>query len=372
MESYKVFIGVDSLIMGGIQKSLIAFLGYIKDFCDIDIAVWYDKRQESINLPEYVNRIHVMGTESVRTAYRCYGLFSRDFSVSAFSAFRDKRWLAIPRIKKKYDIAVAYSQVSSLKYYIIDKVTAERKFAFYHNGAYVFTGKVKRFDLEYYQQYDKIFAVSAAAQKVLLEALPPLRNVTVLPNLIDVKGIRESSEEPCPEFPAGQELKLLTVGRLSPEKNPLRIIETAKLLNEKRTGFIWIVIGDGELRDALKNAIIKNHLDGKVVLVGNQLNPYRFMKRCDVYLQFSLYEADPLTVREVAVFNKPMLLSDIPGFQRCREVLNNIQLITTSEDAVRLLMQKKTKAAAENNLSNVNNEICRIIDREIFGRQVQE
>ena len=158
------------------------------------------------------------------------------------------------------------------------------------------------------------------------------------------------------------------MGRLSPEKNPLKIIETAKLLNEKKVEFIWLVVGDGELRDTLKREIRKNHLEGKVVLAGNQSNPYRFMSRCDVYLQFSQFEADPITVREAAVFNKMMILSDIPGFQQCHKIFSNIQLVVTSEDAVRALMKKKTKAAAKNDLSIINDEICRTIDREIFEK----
>ena len=158
------------------------------------------------------------------------------------------------------------------------------------------------------------------------------------------------------------------MGRLSPEKNPLKIIETAKLLDEKNVDFIWMVVGDGELRDTLKSEIEKNHLEGKVVLAGNQSNPYRFMSRCDAYLQFSLFEADPITVREAAVFNKPMILSDIPGFQKCHEIFSNIQLIGTSGDAVRSLMQGKSTVGSKNDLSIINDEICRIIDREIFEK----
>ena len=120
MKNDQVLIAVDSLMMGGIQKSLLAFLQYIKNFCDIDIVVWHDRWPEMVELPAYVNRIHVTGTESVRSAYKSYGAFSKDFLVSAFATFREKRWLGLPRIEKNYDIAIAYSHVSSLKYYIID------------------------------------------------------------------------------------------------------------------------------------------------------------------------------------------------------------------------------------------------------------
>ena len=93
MKQNRVLIATDSLMMGGIQKSLLAFLGYIRDFCEIDIVVWHDRWPETVELPAYINRIHVTGTESVRSAYKSYGFFSKDFFVSAFSTLREKRWL---------------------------------------------------------------------------------------------------------------------------------------------------------------------------------------------------------------------------------------------------------------------------------------
>ena len=372
MEKYQVFIAVDSLVMGGIQKSLLAFLQYIRDFCDIDVVVWHDRWPEMIELPTYVNRIHVTGTESVRSAYKSYGVFSKDFLVSAFAALRKKRWLALPRIKKNYDIAIAYSHVSSLKYYIIDKVSAKKKYAFFHHGAYDLNDQTRRFDSEYYPRYDQVFAASSNTKKVLLEAIPGLSNVSVIPNLIDIENIKGNGKEPCPEYPDDQKLKLLTVGRLSPEKNPLRIIETAKLLNEKQVEFIWLVVGEGELRGTMEREIKKNQLEGKVILTGNQLNPYRFMRRCDFYLQFSLFEADPITIREAAVFNKPMVLSDIPAFRQWHKKINSILLADTSSEAVQWLLHGINKGTVENNLYIMNSEICRTIDREIFMNKSSE
>ncbi len=366
MEKYQVFIAVDSLVMGGIQKSLLAFLQYIRDFCDVDVVVWHDRWPEMIELPAYVNRIHVTGTESVRSAYKSYGVFSKDFLVSAFAALRKKRWLALPRIKKNYDIAIAYSHVSSLKYYIIDKVSAKRKYAFFHHGAYDLDDQTRRFDTEYYPRYDQVFAASSCAEEALLKAIPGLDNVSVIPNLIDIESIKASGKEPCPEYPDDQRLKLLTVGRLSPEKNPLRIIETAKLLNEKQVEFIWLVVGDGELRGTMEREIKKNQLEGKVILTGNQSNPYRFMSHCEVYLQFSLFEADGITIREAALFDSHMILSDIARFRDCAKTFKNIILCHNAHDAANSVLSSMNVPIEANDIDGINNEIRRRIYREII------
>ena len=365
MEKLQVLIAIDSLVMGGIQKSMLTMIHYMKDIWDIDVLVWHKREPEAIQLPDYVNQIHVPGTESVRSAFSMYGI-SKELGFSCLSVFRKKRWLALPRLEKRFDVAIAFSHVSSLKYYLIDKVSAKRKYAFYRHGAYVYRGKIKRFDAEYYQQYNKVFAVSPFAKDVLTDALPNLNRVDVLPNLLDIENIKQFANEPCPEFPDDSRLKLLTVGRLSSEKNPLRIIEIAKRLENLNIEYIWIAVGDGDLYSVLADEIQRNELSGKVVLTGNQINPYRFMRKCDVYMQFSEFEADPGTIKEVAVFNKHMILSNISGFRNYQTVIHNMHLCDSDSEVIRCLMEVREVPVIENDLQHRNEEILQRIKTEMI------
>lgn len=371
MEKPQVLIAIDSLVMGGIQKSMLTLIHYMKDICDMDVLVWHKRDPEVLQLPDYVNRIHVPGTESVRSAFSIYGI-SKELGFSCLSVFRKKRWLALSRLEKRYDVAIAYSHVSSLKYYLIDKVSAKRKYAFYHHGSYDYDGMIKCFDAEYYPKYVNVFAVSDSAKSVLTKALPDLTNVRVLPNLLDIEHIEELAEESCPEFPDDSRLKLLTVGRLSREKNPLEIVEIAELLENCGIDYIWIVVGDGDLFNDLAAAIEEKGLTGKVVMTGNQLNPYRFMKKCDAYLQFSMFEADSLTVKEAALFNKHMVLSNIPSFRDLQTMLHNIYLFDDRDDIIRILMGIRGKTPESNNLFNSNEKVIQQIKEELLYDTMQE
>ncbi len=357
-----MLVAVDSLIMGGIAKSLAAFLSYCKETCDIDVLVWRSSLPEEVKLPDGVNRICLPGTESVRTVYKSRGVLSRDFPISLWGVLRKKRWLSVPRIRREYDIAIAYSHVSGLKYYVIDRVQAKRKYAFYHHGAYAFPESVKRLDAEYYPRYDRVFAVSEAAQTVLRAAFPALENISVLPNLIDVEGIRQSAKAPCPEYSDDCGIRLLTVGRLSPEKDPLRIIETAKLLDARGMRYRWIVVGDGVLAGTMKEEIRQNGLEEKVIPVGNQENPYRFMGKCDCYVQFSRFEADSLTVREAAALGKPMVLNDIPSFRYRSRVIRNVMLFNNEEEAVEAICKIRDLRIEETDPQAINRNACQGID----------
>ena len=371
MKKPQVLIAIDSLVMGGIQKSMLTMIHYMKDICDMDVLVWHKREPEALQLPDYVNRVHVPGTESVRSAFSIYGI-SKELGISCLSGFRKKRWLALPRLEKRYDVAIAFSHVSSLKYYLIDKVSAKRKYAFYHHGSYDYEGMVKRFDSEYYPKYNKVFAVSDFSKHILTKAFPVLNNVHVLPNLLDIEFIEKSAMDPCPEFPDDGRLKLLTVGRLSREKNPLEIVEVALLLENCGIDFVWIVVGDGDLSGDLAVAIERNGLNRKVVMTGNQLNPYRFMKKCDVYLQFSKFEADPLTVKEAAVFNKHMVLSNIPRFRDLQTMPHNIYLFDDREDIIRILMGIRGKTPEINDMFNSNEKVIQQIKEELLYDTMQE
>ena len=128
-----------------------------------------------------------------------------------------------------------------------------------------------------------------------------------------------------------------------------------------------MVVGDGELRQTLESEIRENKLEGKVVLTGIQMNPYRLMSRCDCYLQFSLYEADPVTVREAAVFDRYMILSDISGFRDCSMILKNINLCRNAEEAADMILHILDKPVDQNNLEKLNSEIVKQIYHEMFA-----
>lgn len=367
MKRPQVFIATDNLNMGGSQKSLLAFLQYIEELCDVDVLVWQKREREILTLPDTVRRINIPGGDSVRASVKRYGINSMEFVCSVLGSFRKKHWLARPRINKKYDIAIAFTDLTDLKYYVIDKVDAQKKYAVFHNGAYRCSDEVKKLDTEYYSKYDIVFAVSEYVKRLLSETFPHLGNVTVLPNRIDLDEIRKKSECPCPEFPQDDRVNLLTAIRLYPEKNPTQLIEIAKMLRDKEINYRWILIGDGPQFPEIKNKIAEYHLENSFILNGNEHNPYRLMRHCDLYVQLSLYESDSLTVREAACFNKHMILSDIPRFRDCQKEFKNIHLCKNSEEAVEAIISFYKAPQEINDMERINRKVEELIYQEILA-----
>ncbi|MBE5744189.1 MAG: glycosyltransferase [Clostridiales bacterium] len=358
----KCLIVMGYMSYGGIQKSLIDFLDAIKDKVDVDLLLW-GRTQDEMPLPSWVNVIKVPTVKSVRASLREDGLFSRSFILSCLGTLRKKRWQVMGKLKKHYDVAIAYPQVGFPKYYVIDRVSADKKYAFYHHGAYEFSGKIKEWDKEYYQKYDKLFCVSKHVQSILDKEFNVSINYDVLPCGINMDAILEKGKEPCQAFDNASGIKILTVARLSTEKNLEMGLEIAHRLVEDNVEFTWLILGEGDLRSSLEQKIAENNLCDKVFLLGNQSNPYKFMKNCDVYAQFSKFEADPITVKETAIFSKPMVLSNITAFQNTQNAVNNVTLCDTVEQAVTEIENISNKQIFQNDLSKIN---------EMFLEKVEE
>ena len=351
---------------GGVQKSLISFMDYIKEDVDIDLLLW-GRAENEIPIPSKINIINIPTVKSIREVIRSDGFFSRATLLSSLGLLKRKRWIATPRLKKKYDIAIAYTNVGFPKYYVIDKVVAEKKYAFYHHGVYEFPMQIKKWDEEYYPKYDKVFAVSEHIKEVLMNELSADIKFDVIPNYIDLDKILGMGEEVCEEMLNAKGVKILTVGRLSVEKNIIKCIEVAKELKDKEVSFTWFIAGDGDQKELISKKIEEYGLTNRVTLLGNVLNPYKYMKNCDLYAQFSAYEADPITPKELLVFNKRMVLSDIEAFNYLKNLYKNISICEEGGNrTAELIIEKLSSEVEVNDLDNLNKNFINKT-KEIIG-----
>ena len=351
---------------GGIYKSLCYFVSFLKDIVDIDLMIWSREKNE-MPLPDGVHILNIPTAKSVRASMKKDGVFSMAFFLSCLGALRKKRWRVMPRLKEQYDIAISYTNGGYPKYFVIDKVSARKKYSFYHNGAYKVSDQIKELDEEYYPKFDKIFAVSRHVKELLLKELSSEIIFDVIPNFIDYKKIVKLGEEVCSEMSSVKGSKILTVSRLSVEKNILKCVDVARVLKTRGVDFTWFIAGDGDQRELIAKRIEEYSLSDNVILLGNVLNPYKYMRNCDLYAQFSVFEADPITLKEVLAFNKLMVLSDIEAFDCYKRQFGNISLCENDvEKTAELIIDNLSKRATLNRLDAINDEFKEKI-KDIIG-----
>ena len=71
----------------------------------------------------------------------------------------------------------------------------------------------------------------------------------------------------------------------------------------------WYVVGYGGDELLIRKAIAETGMEKHFVLVGKQINPYPYIKACDIYVQPSRYEGKAVTVREAQILGKSVAIT---------------------------------------------------------------
>ncbi|MBI1861773.1 MAG: glycosyltransferase family 4 protein [Deltaproteobacteria bacterium] len=165
--------------------------------------------------------------------------------------------------------------------------------------------------------YDKIICVSDHVRETLADRCPLIRSKLVtIPNGVDLAGF---SLKPRPlSFP----LRLITVCRISPEKNLIHILRALKDLRDRGVPFTWTHVGNGpdEHRQPLLD-FAKNNALKEVTFAGFTADVKAALAGADVFVSSSLTEGHPVSVLEAMAAGMVTVVSDIPPHRQISESL---------------------------------------------------
>jgi glycosyltransferase involved in cell wall biosynthesis len=144
----------------------------------------------------------------------------------------------------------------------------------------------------------------------------PHAETTIVPNGVDVGRFDSGSRwNSCDVVVTGR-IRVVTVGSLTPAKDPLLWIRVAEACRATAT-FEWV--GDGPMRGEVEREIDALRLDGDVVLHGRQTDVRPFLANADLYLCTSSREAAPLAVREAMAAGLPVVSTPVGDVENLLE-----------------------------------------------------
>ncbi|MCQ6278887.1 glycosyltransferase [Bacillus sp. EB600] len=338
MKKILLFV-IDSLTIGGAEKSLVSLLNLI-DYTKYDVDLLLFRKggelekylPQSVNIlpvPEYYrfnNKERFLFHEKLKFYYyrlkTLLNLRLNNYRMQSLHTeqivFKNIKKILVP-IQKKYDVAIAYSQ-GMPTYFVANKVTASKKLAWI-NTDYTNSLYNKEIDFESYKEIQKIITVSKHINKSVSQIREEYnKKVELILDIINPSLIyKMSNEHVVHEFDKSV-INILTVGRLVTAKGYDMAIEVAKLLKSSGYKFKWFVIGEGPERNKLQNIIDKFELNSHFTLLGKKINPYPYMKNCDLYVQTSIKEGFGLTVSEAKILKRPIVCTNFPT---AKEIINN-------------------------------------------------
>ena len=171
------------------------------------------------------------------------------------------------------------------------------------------------------RRFDRVILVSRAMRRRLPRWWVPDSRVSVLHNALmtDSYG-RDVLNLPRRPVDARGEVRLLNVGRLSPEKGQVLLLQAvAGLLPEYPGLAVWFA-GTGPLQGHLEAEASRLGLDGRVRFLGYVADMPALYREVDLVVQSSLTEGLPNVMLEVAYLGVPVVATDVGG---TREVIEH-------------------------------------------------
>ena len=140
-------------------------------------------------------------------------------------------------------------------------------------------------------------------------------------NPFEFSKIKKMSLEKCRKiYSKKNTLKLISVGRLTYQKDFLTLLKAMNILKKKRN-FELIIIGKGVDKPLLENYILENGLKNKIKLIGYQENPFKFINQADIFLLSSIFEGSPNVLVEALYLKKYVISTNCPTGPK--EILKN-------------------------------------------------
>lgn len=138
------------------------------------------------------------------------------------------------------------------------------------------------------------------------------------------------------------------IGRLDRQKNPFFLLQTAHLLHDDFPEIVFLLVGEGPLREKLEDRIQSLNLQKNVILTGHQNNISQLIAKSDIIALTSRWEGMPYVLLEALCFKKTIVATDIPGNRDLIIDGKNGYLIHSEEElAQRLITLSQTEHLKE-------------------------
>jgi polysaccharide pyruvyl transferase CsaB len=177
-------------------------------------------------------------------------------------------------------------------------------------------GKINTIALRFIDFY---IAVSSNFKSMLISRNFNISSIFQIPNGLDFsdKSYKYSRINFLRKYDIEHFNNKIIVGiltRFHPVKDVSTFIKAANHVLKTRSDIAFLIAGDGEEREHLKNMVKKYGISNNIIFLGFiSDDPFEFMNAIDINVLSSLSEGFPYTILEGALFKNPTVSSDVGG-----------------------------------------------------------
>jgi len=134
--------------------------------------------------------------------------------------------------------------------------------------------------------------------------------VKVINNPLDINTIKKMSSKNTYKTLSGKHI--LAIGRLTKQKNFPLLLKTYALISKDIEEKL-VILGEGGDKDKLKELAKDLGIQEKVLFLGFQNNPYKFMKNASIFVLSSSWESFAIVLVEAMACGTPVISTDCPS-----------------------------------------------------------
>ena len=321
----RICFGITKLGIGGAERVLVDIANeLVKDY-DITIFTIYGGGEFEKDLNPDIKRISLYKKEKKYAFIPIYLLLCGKFIYNRY-------------LKGYFDVDVAFLEGPITR--IFAYKGNNKKIAWVHNDISKVFGKdykskIKKYiDKWFYNKYDKIVFVSEHNKKTFEKLYGNINERKTIYNYINKERVQNLAKEKCDKSIISKNEKIfITVSRLVKQKAIDRLIRVHKRLIDEGFNHKIYVIGEGEEENNLKSLAKKLDVDKSFIFLGQNENPYPYIKQANYFVLLSYFEGYGMVLEEAKILNKPILVTDTAAKEAVINYDKKI-VIENNEDAI--------------------------------------
>ena len=332
----KVIFHSGSLRMGGLERVLVEVLQNIDlNKFDIKLLIEDEFKEENVFEKDIPNEIEItylipenvlQKTKKMRENKKnMMSKIGYNIMMQVERYIRNKNLMEFLKINKS-EVLVDFDNGLSKD---IHKIKKMKKIAWLHNSIPKLKkkkSKIERFGKRL-NNYDVIVAICDDMKLETEEIFPYLEGrVTRIYNPFNFERIKRLASYDSHLSKKEKELLkdnyIVSVSRLdNVQKDYPTLLKAFKKLKKEGLKEKLYIVGDGPSRKEIEDQIIELNLEKSVKLLGQQKNPYIWMKKASLFVHSSKYEGLPTVLIEAMILGVVIVSSDCPTGPR--EILDD-------------------------------------------------
>ena len=319
----KILFLIHDLGQGGAEKVLVNLVNHMdRSKFDISVTVLFGGGVNEQFLAEDI----------------CFrAIFPKEFPVnSKFMKLMSPEQLHKLCVKDTYDIEISYLEGPSARVISGCKNPNTKLVSWIHVEQHTMSRLSSSFRNEqeaykYYNRFDQTICVSQYVHDDFCRIMNFQKPCKVLYNTVESNKILEWSCQSEKELLKDGKIRLIAVGTLKKSKGYMRLLSIIRRLRNNKYPVHLYILGTGPLQSEMENYIRNYELQDAVTMLGYQMNPYKYVAKCDLFVCASFAEGFSTATTEALIVGVPVCTVEVSGMREMLGENNEWGVVTKNE-----------------------------------------